>query len=148
MTPFVTAGAGFLLAVLWFDLMFDVQVRRRAIPRERALDSIASYYARVTMGARPMDRLVGVVMLATLLALVAQVAEDEGDRWTAVASLFLTTGAVGLAAGHTFGAARRLGTRRDPLSTQEQLGRSILRDHLICLAAIVGVLGLQLGFLR
>jgi hypothetical protein len=25
-TPFVTAGAGFLLAVLWFDLMFDVQV--------------------------------------------------------------------------------------------------------------------------
>jgi hypothetical protein len=24
MTPFVTAGAGFLLAVLWFDLMFDV----------------------------------------------------------------------------------------------------------------------------
>ena len=27
MSAFVTAGAGFLLAVLWFDLMFDVQVR-------------------------------------------------------------------------------------------------------------------------
>jgi hypothetical protein len=26
MTEFVTAGAGFLLAVLWFDLIFDVQV--------------------------------------------------------------------------------------------------------------------------
>jgi hypothetical protein len=35
MTPFVTAGAGFLLAVLWFDLMFDVQAlphRRRELP--------------------------------------------------------------------------------------------------------------------
>ena len=26
MNAFVAAGAGFLLAVLWFDLMFDVQV--------------------------------------------------------------------------------------------------------------------------
>jgi hypothetical protein len=25
-TPFITAGSGFLLAVLWFDLMFDVQL--------------------------------------------------------------------------------------------------------------------------
>ena len=35
MTPFVTAGAGFLLAVLWFDLMFDVQAlphRGRELP--------------------------------------------------------------------------------------------------------------------
>jgi hypothetical protein len=32
---FVTAGAGFLLAVLWFDLMFDVQAlphRGRELP--------------------------------------------------------------------------------------------------------------------
>ena len=28
METFVAAPAGFLLAVLWFDLMFDVQVRR------------------------------------------------------------------------------------------------------------------------
>ena len=28
MTAYVTAGAGFLLAVLWFDLMFDVQALR------------------------------------------------------------------------------------------------------------------------
>ena len=27
MTAVAAAGAGFLLAVLWFDLMFDVQVR-------------------------------------------------------------------------------------------------------------------------
>ena len=50
MTAFVTAGAGFLLAVLWFDLMFDVQTRRSAanvLPTE-VLASISAYYRRVT----------------------------------------------------------------------------------------------------
>jgi hypothetical protein len=50
MSAFVTAGAGFLLAVLWFDLMFDVQVmghREGDLPEE-VLASIASYYRRVT----------------------------------------------------------------------------------------------------
>jgi hypothetical protein len=28
MHAFAAAGAGFLLAVLWFDLMFDVQTRK------------------------------------------------------------------------------------------------------------------------
>jgi hypothetical protein len=45
-TALVTAGSGFLLAVLWFDLMFDVQVLRRRerggeVPEE-VLASIAS----------------------------------------------------------------------------------------------------------
>ena len=50
MSPFVTAGAGFLLAVLWFDLMFDVQAARQPggdLPEE-VLASIAGYYRRVT----------------------------------------------------------------------------------------------------
>lgn len=44
MSAFVTAGAGFLLAVLWFDLMFDVQVlgqREPELPDQR-LSSIAA----------------------------------------------------------------------------------------------------------
>ena len=50
MTAFVTAPAGFLLAVLWFDLMFDVQAltnRSGDVP-EASLDSISAYYSRVT----------------------------------------------------------------------------------------------------
>src|SRR5438094_4323905 len=55
--------AGFLLAVLWFDLMFDVQVLGRGrgadpLPEE-VLASIAAYYRRVTTQARPMNYLVG-----------------------------------------------------------------------------------------
>ena len=41
MTAFIVAGAGFLLAVLWFDLMFDVQARGNGGEHEQALDSIS-----------------------------------------------------------------------------------------------------------
>ena len=66
MSAFVSAGAGFLLAVLWFDLMFDVQVLGHgphALP-ERVLASIAAYYGRVTTAARPMNRLVAAHRIA------------------------------------------------------------------------------------
>ena len=47
----LAACGGFLLAVLWFDLMFDVQVLRHgsaAVLPEPVLASIAGYYRRVT----------------------------------------------------------------------------------------------------
>ena len=144
---FVTAGAGFLLCVLWFDLMFDVQVRRHGdaeIPEE-ALASIAAYYARVTTAARPMNRLVALVMLGTLTALVVQIA-DDGARWEGWVSLALALGAIGIAAAHTVPSAVRLGTRRDDVATQSRLARGIFRDHLLSLAGIAGVLVVQLAF--
>ena len=65
MHTFAAAGAGFLLAVLWFDLMFDVQTRKHTgevLPPE-VLTSISAYYRRVTTEAYPMNRLVALVML-------------------------------------------------------------------------------------
>src|SRR5260370_980869 len=64
MQAFVGAGAGFLLAVLWFDLMFDVQVAGHvgAVLPDPVLGSIAAYYRRVTTEARPMNRLVAAAM--------------------------------------------------------------------------------------
>lgn len=150
MTAFVTGGAGFLLAVLWFDLMFDVQVARR---RERelpaaALASISAYYGRVTIGASPMNRLVAAVMLATLAAIVVQIAEGDAPAWVGWASLALAGSAVSVAAGHTVPAAVRLGRRVGPVELESRLARSILRDHLLCIAAIAAVLVIQLAFAR
>src|SRR5438067_3331230 len=106
-TPFVTAGAGFLLAVLWFDLMFDVQVLRRRGPAlpEEVLASIAGYYRRVTTRARPMNRLVAVVMLGTIAAVGAQIADGDAPGWVAWTSLGLVGSAIGIAAGHTVSSA-------------------------------------------
>jgi hypothetical protein len=103
---FVTAGAGFLLAVLWFDLMFDVQAwpphedPGRA-PAERALDSISDYYARVTTAARPMNRLIAVAMAATLAAIVVEIVRGAGPGWLPWISLVLAAAPICLAATRT-----------------------------------------------
>jgi hypothetical protein len=142
---FVTAGGGFLLAVLWFDLMFDVQgLGHRGTLPESVLSSISGYYARVTTAARPMNRLVALVMLATLAAIVAEIAKGDAPAWVGWASLGLAGVAIVIAAAHTVPAAVRLGTRRDPLEVQTRLARSILRDHLTCLVAIAALVTVQL----
>jgi hypothetical protein len=149
-TAFVTGGAGFLLAVLWFDLMFDVQARRHGggPVGDEALASISGYYARVTTAARPMNRLIGAVMLATLAAIVAQIAEGDAPSWAAWASLALAGAPTALAAAHTVPSAVRLGRRAGTPEAQGRLARSILRDHLLCLAAIATLLVVQLAFAR
>ena len=146
MTALVAAGAGFLLAVLWFDLMFDLQARGHPgeLP-EPALASSAAYYARATTGASPMNRLVGVAMVATLAGIVAEIAGDDVRAWVAWASLALALPAFAIAALHTFPAAVRLGARGDPPAEQTTLARSILRDHMICLPLIAALLALQLA---
>ena len=150
MTPLVAAGAGFLLAVLWFDLMFDIQVRGHAaadIPAE-VLTSIAAYYRRVTTTARPMNRLVGLAMIATMVAIVLQLVQDDAPTWLSVASLVLIAAPVGLAAAHTVPAAVRLGAQTDPPDRRAGLARSIWRDHLLCFSGIASLLVLQLVFGR
>ena len=150
MPAFVTAPAGFLLAVLWFDLMFDVQVlghgRRSGELPDAVLASIAAYYARVTTRARPMNRLIALVMAAALAAIVLQIVRGDDPRWVAWASLALAVLAIGVAAVHTVPAAVRLGARSDSIAEQSRLARSILRDHVLCFAAIGTLLALQLAF--
>jgi hypothetical protein len=147
MTPFVCAGAGFLLAVLWFDLMFDVQIARApGAQTEDALDSIAAYYRRVTTAARPMNRLIAAVMVATVASIVIQIARGDRPRWVGWVALVLAGSAVLLAGARTVPHAVRLGARTDPSRRQQQLARSILRDHLVCAGAISALLVVELSF--
>jgi len=145
--PIITAAAGCLLAVLWFDLMFDVQVwrHRRGPAPEDVLASIAAYYRRVTTTASPMGRLVGLVMVVLLAALIAQAADKQAPTWVSAISIPAAFAATGLAAARVFGRARRLGARTDPSETQSDLARTILRDQLICLALMSVVMATQLA---
>ena len=148
MSAFVTAGAGFLLAVLWFDLMFDVQVLRHrgAVLPAVVLESISAYYGRVTTAARPMNRLIAAVMLATVAAIVVQITGDDAPAWVGWASLALAAGPISLAAIHTVPSAVRLGARTDAPEVQTQLARSICRDHLVCLGLVAALLIVELSF--
>jgi hypothetical protein len=139
---------GFLLAVLWMDLMFDVQVlryrRRDAELPEATLASIAGYYRRVTTTARPMGHLVGAVMGIAVSTLVVEIGLGVGSRWLALLSLLLCGGPILLALLRVHPNAVRLGARSDELRRQRALARSICRDHLLCLGGIAGFLILQL----
>jgi hypothetical protein len=146
-SAFVTAGGGFLLSVLWFDLMFDVQVRghaERELP-DGLLASIAGYYGRVTTSARPMNRLIAAVMLGTLAAIVVEIVEGDGPGWVPWVSLVLAGAPILLAGAHTVPSAVRLGGRGDTIAHQSVLARSIFREHLLCIAAIAALLALQLA---
>jgi hypothetical protein len=149
MAAFLSACGGFLLAVLWMDLMFDVQTLRYArtdeeLP-ERVLASIAHYYQRVTTGASPMNLLIGAVMLATVAGTMAQFLMGRDPRWIAGASMALAGVPIVLARLRVIRNAVRLGARIDPLTGQTELARAICRDHLLCVVAIALFIGLQLS---
>jgi hypothetical protein len=147
----VALCAGFLLAVLWMDLIFDVQVlghpASAPLP-EPVLASVAAYYHRATTTAHPMGLLVSVMMAVLVGALVTQLVRGEGPAWAATASLLLCLPPIVLALARIFPSAIRLGRRRDDARVQSALARSICRAHLVCLVAIVSLLAVQLAAAR
>lgn len=147
MSAFVTAGGGFLLAVLWFDLMFDVQAVGHSGAELPApvLDSIAAYYARVTTAARPMNRLIAATMLGTLAAIIAELAEGVSPSWAPWVSLGLALGPILLAGSRTVPTAVRLGLHREGAAAESRMARAVLRQHIFCLASIAALVVLQLA---
>jgi len=144
---FASAGAGFLVAVVWFDLMFDVQALKHRdgdVP-EPVLASIAAYYRRVTTDARPMNLLVAFAMLGTIAAIVVEITRDLDPAWVGWVSLALIAAPVALARVRTVPSAVRLGSRRDPPARQAELALTVGRDHLFCIASLLVLLGVQLA---
>ena len=145
MEAIVIGGAGFLLAVLWFDLMFDVQVRGHSadVLPDQVLASISSYYRRVTTDAAPMNRFVAVGMIVTLAGIVAQaVVADLAWGWSAGSAL-LAVPPIALAGTRVVPAAVRLGGRSDEPVVQSRLARQIYRDHVFCFASVALLVAVQ-----
>lgn len=140
------ACGGFLIAVLWMDLIFDAQVLRHRGGDELpgpVLDSIAAYYRRATTTSRPMGSLIAVVMVILLGALAFRWFQSPG--WPPAVCTLLAAAPILLAASHTVPAAKRLGGRTGSPVEQSRLARSICRDHLLCLAAMSAFLALWLS---
>ena len=148
MSPILILCGGFLLAVLWMDLMFDVQVlryRNRAcdLPEE-ILSSIAAYYRRVTTLARPMNYAVSGMMLVLIATLLLQIIGGGQQRWVGLLSLPFCGAPILLAGLRVVPNAVRLGSRVDSAAEQSRLARAICRDHLLCLGGIIIFVALQL----
>jgi hypothetical protein len=143
----LAACGGFLLAVLWMDLLFDVQVlhMRPGAPagHEQPIASIAAYYRRVTTEAFPLNRLIAAVMLLTLGGSAYRAVVGPPPRALAVLALLLATGGIGLALVRVVANAVRLGTRADTLPIQARLARTILRDHVCCFVLMLAFTAIQ-----
>ena len=139
---------GFLLGVLWMDLMFDVQVRGGGIlpdDDERwRVDSIARYYRRVTTDAGPMSRLIATVMIVQLCGIAGEILTHRIGGAFAVAILVLGVAPIGLALVRIVPDAVRLGAQRDAPATQLALARRIYRAHVLCFTAIAVFIALQI----
>jgi len=143
----LAACLGFLAAVLWMDLMFDVQALAGAGPEpalaEPALASIAAYYRRATTDAWPMSLLIAVVMLVAIGCAVAAALRAPDRRSLAV--VVLVAAPVGLALARVVPNAVRLGQRSDPTGVQAALARAIAFEHVACLVAVATALVLVCG---
>jgi hypothetical protein len=147
MTAVLTACSGFLLAVLWMDLIFDVQVLRhrragQALP-EPVLSSITGYYQRATTTSRPMSHLIALVMLVLLGALAIEVTAGHRSGWLSTFWAVLAVLPIGLAV-RTVRDAVRLGAQTDDVLEQSRLARSVCRDHLVCFVCMAVFLGVTL----
>jgi hypothetical protein len=137
--PVLIGCSGFLVAVLWMDLMFDVQVlahRGRSTLPEPVLASIGGYYHRATTTARPMSHLIALVMLIMLSALGFRAALGDDPAWWLVVAAILAAGPVLLALVRTVPNAVRLGRRTGTAEEQTRLARSVLVDHVVCLGCL------------
>ena len=106
--------------------------------------SIATYYRRVTTDARPMNTLVALAMLATVVAILVEIASDEVAAWVGWVSLAAAVAPMGLAATRTVPRAKRLGGATDPPDRQAAMARTILAEHVACFIAIAVVVAVQL----
>jgi hypothetical protein len=145
----LAACGGFLVAVLWMDLIFDVQVLRHrrssgALP-EPVLASIAAYYRRATTDSRPMSRLIALTMAIAVLGSVYQLVCVDGSAARRALAVLLCAAPAGLAGARIVPNAVRLGQRGDGAEVQSALARTICRDHLVCLALIAAFTVLQIA---
>ena len=144
MAPLLAACSGFLLAVLWMDLIFNGQVLEHRSAGEElpepALNSMARYYHRATTTSRPMSRLATLVMVILLAALGFQAVRGHDPGWLLATSAVLAGVPMALALTHAVPSAVRLGHRADSAAEQTRLARAISRDHLVCAGGMLAFL--------
>ena len=135
--PVLIACSGFLIGVLWMDLIFDGQA-------DTDVTATAAYYRRATTTSQPRGTLIAAVMVLLIASLVGEAVAGRSPGWLLGASAVLAGGPILLALTRTVPAAVRLGRATGGVEDQTRLARSIRRDHRLCLAGMAAFLALWL----
>lgn len=136
---------GFMLAVLYIDLMFDVTAvpyRRSGAPLPKAvLDPITLYYGRITQN----PFVLGFVMLTTAVSLVFEIVYNLVPRWAGYVSLGAMALAMVAATLKVIPAAQRLASGKDPADVQTRLIHGMFPSHVVLLISILLLAAVQLA---
>jgi hypothetical protein len=138
-------GGGFLLSVLWMDLLFDSQVVGESGPTlsDQSLSSIRHYYQRIQTDKSPLLILIAGVMLVTILTAVYDLVRAVKRRGWQMAALFSSSAPIVFAQLVIIPQAALLGSGQESLKIQSELARSIFLEHLVCIASITVFLAIQ-----
>jgi hypothetical protein len=140
----LSIGIGFLLAVLWIDIIFDSMVlphrdTKEPLPQE-VLETMTRFFHRLT----DKPRLIFVIMSTMLAIIILQIVQSSVPAWAGWSSLILFLTPTGFAAIRVIPTAQRLGSRKDTIEKQSELARSLIGMHTFCLILMVLLAGIQL----
>ncbi len=128
---------GFMIAVLYIDLMFDVSAvpyRRTGEPLPAPVaESIASYYRRITQNPYVLM----FVMFTAMVCIIAEIWYELVPRWVGYSSLVFMGIGMGAGAGKVIPAAQRLAAGKDPEDKRTRLVHSMFPSHILLLVSIL-----------
>ena len=146
-------GGGFLLAVLWFDLKFDLLaldalIDGTVVPAE-AISTIQTYYGRALFAEGNGFPLIACMMLLALVGVVTQLVREQGiSIWPRIMAVALSMPPILLAGARIIPNANSLTSTVGDPELQTVLAKSVLVDHIYCFASIACFLLLQLWIYR
>jgi hypothetical protein len=134
---------GFMMAVLYIDLMFDVSAApyrktNAALPKA-VLDPITHYYGRITQNPYVLM----FVMLTTTLCIGSEILYNLVPRWASYSSLFLMGLSMMTGTLKVIPTAQRLGAGTDPEDVRTRMIHSMLPFHLILMVNIIALTAIQ-----
>lgn len=134
---------GFMMAVLYIDLMFDVSAApyrntQEALPRD-VLDPIVHYYGRITQNPYVLM----FVMLTAVLCIGSEILYGPAPRWVGYSSLFLMGLSMLTGTLKVIPTAQRLGSGNDPDAVRTRMIHGMLPFHLVLLINILLLTAIQ-----
>jgi len=134
---------GFMMAVLYIDLMFDIMAApyrktNAALPKA-VLDSITHYYGRITQNPYVLM----FVMLTALLCIGSEILYDLVPRWAAYSSLGLMLLSMMTGVLKVIPTAQRLGAGTDSEDARTRMVHSMMPFHLILMVNILLLTAIQ-----
>lgn len=134
---------GFMVAILYIDLQFDIL----ALPHRRAggplptsvLAQIATYYGVITKN----PYLLMFVMMTTLVCIIAEIMYGLVPRWAGYSSLVLILLAMGGGIVKVIPTAQRLAIDKDTVDERTRMVKGMFPAHMFLLVTILSLAAVQ-----